>query len=270
MSSWKIDKWLTAIAPSTQDILDEIETLNLREFVIVAACTLDVALAELIAARLCGPEQEIVDFLGADGDGRAPGGSFGSRIQLARLLGLIDGTDAKILRSIKEVRNTMAHRLSSSASDERVSRLAQRLWLDVGPQVAVYFSFVSWLHTLTPGEKINLPDTQIWESALGSPTPTTWEAVEPLLDQPTALMAATTDDPNGRTVRAFVTSLKSDMTTHDLAFKIVLGVASTILLFRWRILHRRGIARVDQLGQTVRDQFKEWADRFRGQGEVGI
>jgi hypothetical protein len=55
--------------------------------------------------------KEIELFLGIDGDGRAPAGSFGARIQLALLVGLITEEDATILRQIKNLRNTFAHRV---------------------------------------------------------------------------------------------------------------------------------------------------------------
>lgn len=75
----------------------------------MAAAVIDAALAELIALRLGGPSGEVEAFLGADGDGRAPAGSFGARIQLALLLGIIEERDVATLRVVKQVRNLFAH-----------------------------------------------------------------------------------------------------------------------------------------------------------------
>ena len=47
--------------------------------------------------------------LGVNGDGRAPAGSFGARIQLGLLVGLLTPGDAAPLRAIKELRDLFAH-----------------------------------------------------------------------------------------------------------------------------------------------------------------
>lgn len=71
----------------------------------------DVALAQLLTMRLVEHEREAGEFWGLNGDGRAPAGSFGSRIQLALLVGLITPKDAAILRGVKGLRNLFAHRV---------------------------------------------------------------------------------------------------------------------------------------------------------------
>jgi len=90
--AWKIERWLAEVFPGETKIYQEYRGLSPRELAIVSAAILDSALVEIIALRLGGgPEKEVEAFLGADGDGRAPVGSFGARIQLALLLGIITG-----------------------------------------------------------------------------------------------------------------------------------------------------------------------------------
>jgi hypothetical protein len=64
--------------------------------------------------------KEAEDFIGLDGDGRAPVGSFGARIQLAYLLGLIEKPRMQVLRLLKDIRNLFSHRVAVSFEDERV------------------------------------------------------------------------------------------------------------------------------------------------------
>jgi len=54
---------------------------------------------------------EIETFLGLNEDGRAPVVSFGARIQMALLLGIITKEDAAVLRAIKKIRNAFSHRV---------------------------------------------------------------------------------------------------------------------------------------------------------------
>ena len=107
----KIERLFTEVFPGEGAIYAEYGDLPPRELAIVAAAVLDAALAELLALRLVDCEREAEDFLGLNGDGRAPAGSFGSRIQLALLIGLIAPEDAAILRAVKELRNLFAHRV---------------------------------------------------------------------------------------------------------------------------------------------------------------
>lgn len=109
--TWKIERWLAEVFPGESEIYAEYRTLRPRELTIVSAAVLDVALAELLTLRLANREKELEDFLGLNGDGRAPAGSFGARIQLALLVGLLTEHDAAILRTIKELRNLFAHRV---------------------------------------------------------------------------------------------------------------------------------------------------------------
>jgi hypothetical protein len=78
---------------------------------VVAAAVLDLALATLLNRRFLDIQSESDGFLGVDGDGRAPAASFGARIQLALLLGIITKSDPKILRAIKQLRDLFAHRV---------------------------------------------------------------------------------------------------------------------------------------------------------------
>jgi hypothetical protein len=109
--AWKLEYWLKDVFPGEDKIYEEYRALPTRELIIVATAVLDLALVTLIDQRLLAYSQESHAFLGADGDGRAPAGSFGARIQLALLLGIITETDAKVLRSLKKLRNSVAHRV---------------------------------------------------------------------------------------------------------------------------------------------------------------
>lgn len=109
--AWKIERWLSQVFPGENNIYAEYRGLPPRELAIVAPAVLDVALTELLTLRLADDEKEAQDFLGLSGDGRAPAGSFGARIQLGLLLGLLTPRDAAILRVLKEIRNIFAHRV---------------------------------------------------------------------------------------------------------------------------------------------------------------
>jgi len=110
--AWKIERWLSQLYPGDNSCLTTpYAKLTPREFVVVACSTLDAGVAEVIALRLRDDPKEVEDLLGADGDGRAPVGSFGARIQLAYLLGLLNKTQAQGFRALKNLRNVMAHRV---------------------------------------------------------------------------------------------------------------------------------------------------------------
>ena len=108
---WKIERWLSEVFPGENKIYAEYRSLPPRELAIVSAAVLDLALAELLSLRMSDQSKEAEDFLGLNGDGRAPAGSFGARIQLGLLVGLLTPEDAAILRAIKELRNIFAHRV---------------------------------------------------------------------------------------------------------------------------------------------------------------
>lgn len=130
--AWKIERWLAEVFPGEAQIYSEYRGLPPRELAIVAAAVLDAALAELLALRLNGREKDIEEFLGLDGDGRAPVGSFGARIQLGLLVGLLTQDDAAALRIIKEIRNLFAHRVRInflSPSALKASTKLHALWL---------------------------------------------------------------------------------------------------------------------------------------------
>ena len=118
--AWKNEKWLSNIFPGPERIYEKYRLLSDRELSIVAASVLDAAIAELLFLRLTGSETERHAFLGLDGDGRAPCGSFGSRIQLAVVLDLITKDDATILRAIKNLRNRFAHEVNVTFTSANV------------------------------------------------------------------------------------------------------------------------------------------------------
>ena len=108
--AWKVERWLADVFPGEADIYAAYKDLPPRELAIVAVAVLDSALAEILALRLKSIDKEVESFLGLNGDGRAPVASFGARIQLAFLLGILTPRDAEILRTMKGIRNEFAHR----------------------------------------------------------------------------------------------------------------------------------------------------------------
>lgn len=129
---WKIEHWFAEVFPGEGEIYAEYRSLPSRELAIVSAAVLDVALAELLALRLVDQAKEAEEFLGVNGDGRAPAGSFGARIQLGLLIGLLTPDDAAILRSIKELRNQFSHRVRIdflSPSILKTTTKLHSLWL---------------------------------------------------------------------------------------------------------------------------------------------
>lgn len=126
--SWKIERWLESVFPGKEKIYSAYRHLSDRELAIVAGGVLDLALAEMIALRLVDSPKEAESFLGLDGTGNAPGGTFGARIQLAALLGIITAEDARILRALKGVRNAFAHRVSVSFCDDAVQPYVRSLF----------------------------------------------------------------------------------------------------------------------------------------------
>jgi hypothetical protein len=81
--AWKIEHWLEEVFPGKSRIYEEYRLLPPRELAVVAAAVLDLALATLLSRRFMDYPAESEAFLGVNGDGRAPAGSFGARIQLA-------------------------------------------------------------------------------------------------------------------------------------------------------------------------------------------
>lgn len=136
--AWKIERWLSDVFSGQRRIYEEYRDLPRRELAIVAACVLDIALAELISKRVVNNPRECEGFLGLDEDGRAPAGAFGARIQLALLLGIITDDDAAILRTVKNIRNKMAHRVHADFTSKEVKPLVMSLcdkWREVVKQL---------------------------------------------------------------------------------------------------------------------------------------
>lgn len=125
--AWKIEQWLSEVFPGEENIYSEYRSLPSRELAILCASVLDIALAELLSLRLIGYEKEIGEFLGLNGDGRAPAGSFGSRIHLGLLVGLLTKNDASILKTIKEIRNLFAHRVNLNFLSPQVVKSTRKL-----------------------------------------------------------------------------------------------------------------------------------------------
>ena len=130
--AWKIERWLSEVFPGEEEIYSEYRALPQRELAIVCAAVLDAALAELLWLRLRECRKESEDFLGLNGDGRAPAGSFGARIQLGLLIGLLTPDDAATLRAMKELLNLFAHRVKItflSPPALKVTTKLHGLWL---------------------------------------------------------------------------------------------------------------------------------------------
>jgi hypothetical protein len=125
--SWKIERWLSDVFPGKTEIYNEYRLLPRRELAVVAAAVLDIALAELLSRRVSDHAKEYEEFLGLNGDGRAPCGSLGARIQLALLLGIVTEQDAAVLRAVKNIRNRMAHRVLSDFNSPDVLPLVSSL-----------------------------------------------------------------------------------------------------------------------------------------------
>lgn len=111
--AWKVERWLEDVFPGEDRIYEEYRHLPRRELAIVASAVLDVALGELLSHRLIDMPKEYEEFLGLNANGRAPCASFGARIQLALLLGIITEHDAALLRTVKNIRNKLAHRVKA-------------------------------------------------------------------------------------------------------------------------------------------------------------
>ncbi len=124
----RIERWMESVFPGVGKGHEEYAKLSERELAIVGAAVLDVALAELLDKRLAGKAKEREEFLGINGDGRAPAGTFGARIQLAHLTGTIPQKLIEMLRAIKELRNVMAHRVRVDFSGELPRKALVRLF----------------------------------------------------------------------------------------------------------------------------------------------
>ena len=126
--AWKTERWLEELFPGEEQIYSEYNHLPPRELAIVSCAVLDAALVELLALRLKGADKEIAGFLGVNGDGRAPAASFGARIQLGLLVGLLTPDDAEILRTFKDIRNQFAHRVKLDFLSPSVLRATKKLF----------------------------------------------------------------------------------------------------------------------------------------------
>lgn len=125
--AWKTEQWMRDVFPGSDSIYEEYRSLPRRELAVVVGAVLDSALAELLSKRLTGQNSEIHSFLGVNGDGRAPCGSFGARIQLALLTSVITEGDAAVLRTIKNIRNQFAHQVNADFNSESVLPLVTKL-----------------------------------------------------------------------------------------------------------------------------------------------
>ena len=137
--AWKVERWLADVFPGEAHIYGAYKDLPPRELGIVAAAVLDAALVEILALRLKSIDKELESFLGLNGDGRAPVSSFGARIQLALLLGILTPRDAEIFRTIKGIRNDFAHRVNVNFLSPLILQKTTHLlslWTELSEQLA--------------------------------------------------------------------------------------------------------------------------------------
>lgn len=122
-----MERWSADVFPGKNNIYSEYRDLRPRELAIVVAAVLDSALAELLTLRLNHHGKEVESFLGLNGDGRAPAASFGARIQLGLLLGILTPRDAAILRTIKSIRNVFSHRTRTGFLAPEILKRTEKL-----------------------------------------------------------------------------------------------------------------------------------------------
>jgi len=125
---WEPEKWLSEDNSGLAATFDEYRHLSNRELSVVTASILDACLAELLSARVLNLPKEAAEFFGFNGNNYAPGATFGARIHLAVLLGIIRPEDGAILRSIKNIRNAFAHKVRVDFTSPRVQPLMQSLF----------------------------------------------------------------------------------------------------------------------------------------------
>ena len=104
----------------TSGEFERYQKLSTRELIVLACSNLDVILGDLLAQRLIFDKKETIEFLGFDDNAKAPLRSFGARIQLCYLLGIINSTSCQALRDLKDLRNKFAHRVSVSVIDDKL------------------------------------------------------------------------------------------------------------------------------------------------------
>jgi hypothetical protein len=124
----KAERWIPNELPVLGAIYSRFSDLSLRELSIITSAILDSALAELLTLRLVDASKETEEFLGLNGDGRAPVASFGARIQLALLLGIIKKMDAEMLRAMKQLRNLFAHHSKIEFNSPEAQKSTKRLY----------------------------------------------------------------------------------------------------------------------------------------------
>lgn len=138
--AWKTEKWMTDIFPGEENIYSNYRNLNAREFSLVSCAVIDSAIAELISMRLKeSSNKELETFLGVNGDGRAPCGSLGAKLQLAYLLRILTKNDLLILRGFKKIRNSFAHSVNVDFTKPEIVKVVKRihqLWIERSKEVS--------------------------------------------------------------------------------------------------------------------------------------
>jgi DNA-binding MltR family transcriptional regulator len=126
--AWKIERWSKDVFPGEENVYKKYEGLSPFELVVMATSIIDLALAELLSLRLRDDPKEYEEFLGLNEDGRAPCGSFGARIQLAYLVGIITKDDATVFRHLKRLRNVFAHQTQLDFRDPKIRTIIRNIY----------------------------------------------------------------------------------------------------------------------------------------------
>ena len=125
--------WSKELRKSGDETIQRCQKMGVRELIIVVGAEIDAAIGELISKRLRGEAKVVEKFL------NGPLGNFGNRIDLALMLGLIDGMDAKALHALQELRNVAAHHVEMKVGDPSFQMLENQLnatWVGIGGMMA--------------------------------------------------------------------------------------------------------------------------------------
>lgn len=123
----KIESWKTPdLKHLSNEAFKRLDQSNDRDLVVTGCAILDIGLVHLLENRLANLPKITERFLGlADNEG--PASSFGARIQLAALVGLINERDAAYLSALKNIRNQFAHRVIIDFTTDAVVKELNKL-----------------------------------------------------------------------------------------------------------------------------------------------
>jgi hypothetical protein len=108
------------------DIYEKYAGLTTREQVIVITALLDVALGELLYARLRLSDPEIVEFLIGYGADSGPLKGLANRARMCRALTVIMRPEMEAMLEIAKLRNVFAHRVEADILSPEINNLLQK------------------------------------------------------------------------------------------------------------------------------------------------